>query len=167
MFRFILVNTAEQVETARSLFREYAASLGLDLSFQNFESELRELPGEYAPPRGRLYLAMEEEREAGCGALRALDEERCEMKRLYVRREFRGRGLGTSLAERLVQEARELGYRAMRLDTLPMMEAAQELYRKRGFVEIEAYRYNPVAGTRFMELDLTVQKAGGTRPARR
>ncbi len=156
MFRLTLVNTTEHVESARRLFREYAGSLGVDLAFQDFESELRDLPGEYAPPRGRLFLAFEEESEAGCGALRPLDVEICEMKRLYVRREFQGRGLGQQLAETLIQEARGIGYRAMRLDTLPMMLQAQELYRKLGFVEIAAYRYNPVPGSRFLELDLTV-----------
>lgn len=156
IFRLALAHAPEHVESARGLFREYAASLGLDLSFQYFESELRDLPGEYAPPRGRLFLAFEAEREAGCGALRPLDEEICEMKRLYVRREFRGRGLGRQLAETLIQEAREIGYRAMRLDTLPVMPQAQELYRMLGFVEIAAYRYNPVPDSRFLELDLTV-----------
>lgn len=156
MFRIASVKSPEEIVLARTLFLEYAASLGLDLAFQNFESELRDLPGEYAPPRGRLFLAFEEKREAGCGALRPLDEEICEMKRMYVRREFRGRGLGRQLAETLIQEAREIGYRAMRLDTLPVMPRAQELYRTLGFVEIAAYRYNPVPGSRFLELDLTV-----------
>lgn len=156
-FRLVPAQTAKQVDAARELFREYAASLGVNLCFQNFDEELRDLPGAYAPPRGRLLLAYDEqEREAGCGALRPLDETTCEMKRLYVRREFRGHGLGRQLAERLIHEAREAGYRAMRLDTLVEMREAQELYRRLGFVEIAAYRHNPVPGTRFLELNLSL-----------
>jgi ribosomal protein S18 acetylase RimI-like enzyme len=154
-FRLIPAQTPQRVDAARELFREYAASLGVNLCFQNFDGELRGLPGAYGPPRGRLLLAYSQEREAGCGALRPLDEETCEMKRLYMRREFRGQGLGRQLAGRLIREAREMGYRTMRLDTLAEMREAQELYRRLGFVEIAAYRYNPVAGTRFMELDLS------------
>ena len=116
--------------------------------------ELRELPGDYAPPKGRLFLAYDAERVAGCGALRDLGDRICEMKRLYVVPEFRGKRVGRVLAEALIAAAREIGYRAMRLDTLPAMLGAQSLYRALGFREIAPYRYNPVQGTKFMELVL-------------
>lgn len=154
--RIISARSRGQVDVARELFREYAASLGVDLGFQNFEEELRGLPGDYAPPRGRLLLAFAGKRAAACGALRALDEKTCEMKRLFVRPEFRGMGLGRRLAERLIREGRAADYRAMRLDTLPGMDDAQRLYRALGFAEIPAYRFNPVPGARFLEMDLSV-----------
>jgi ribosomal protein S18 acetylase RimI-like enzyme len=145
----------EDIETARKLFREYADGLGVDLAFQGWERELRELPGDYAPPRGALFLAEHQGGAAvGCVALRPLDPPLCEMKRLYVRPEGRGTGLGRRLAEQVIEEGRRLGYAAMRLDTLPSMADAQALYLRLGFREIPAYRYNPIAGTRFLELDL-------------
>jgi ribosomal protein S18 acetylase RimI-like enzyme len=144
----------EDIETARKLFREYADGLGVDLAFQGWERELRELPGDYAPPRGALFLAELEGVPVGCVALRPLDPPFCEMKRLYVRPEGRGTGLGRRLAEHVIEEGRRLGYAAMRLDTLPAMADAQALYRRLGFREIPAYRYNPIAGSLFMELDL-------------
>jgi len=143
-----------QIEHARSLFRAYADSLGVDLSFQDFDRELRELPGDYVPPKGRLFLAYDAERVAGCGALRDLGDHVCEMKRLYVVPEFRGKRVGRMVAEALIAAAREIGYRAMRLDTLPAMLEAQSLYHALGFREIAPYRYNPVPGTKFMELVL-------------
>lgn len=134
---------------AAALFREYATSLGVDLSFQHFEEEVASLPGDYAPPRGRLLLAND-----GCVALRPFDGDICEMKRLYVRPAARGTGLGRALVERVIDEARTIGYRAMRLDTLPSMTLAAVMYRQFGFREIAPYRFNPVKGTKYFELEL-------------
>lgn len=158
----ILIEQADsdaKVELAREMFREYAAQLGVDLCFQDFERELRELPGKYAPPAGRLLLAYDfsagGKQATGCGALRPMDADNCEMKRLFVRPEFRGRGIGRTLAESLIASAREIGYVAMRLDTLPTMHEAHELYRQLGFREIAPYYANPVPGSFFLELDLS------------
>ena len=143
------------IERARSLFREYETSLGVDLCFQGFEQELAGLPGAYARPSGRLLLAVDDGRPAGCIALRPLGADGCEMKRLYVRPEFRGRRVGRLLAERLLAEARAIGYARLRLDTLPSMKEAIPLYRSLGFAEIAPYYANPVPGALFMELALT------------
>jgi putative acetyltransferase len=153
--KFIQAALAEEINCARALFEEYAASLGIDLCFQSFDKELTELPGKYAPPSGRLFLALQGAQVAGCVALREIDEGVCEMKRLYVRSEFRGTGLGRTLAETIISTAREIGYRRMRLDTLPgKMDRAIAMYRSFGFKEIEPYYDNPVAGALFMELEL-------------
>jgi putative acetyltransferase len=144
-----------QIAQARELFREYAQSLGFSLCFQNFDQELAGLPGDYAPPAGRLLLAEYEGRLAACVALHKLDSTICEMKRLYLRRAFRGKGLGRALAERIIAEARQIGYQRMRLDTVePVMKDAVALYRKLGFKEIAPYRANPIAGAMYMELEL-------------
>ena len=144
----------ELVAAARRLFEEYAASLGFDLGFQGFEAELRGLPGAYAPPGGVLLLLVEGETTLGCVALRRLDDEAAELKRLYLRPEARGGGRGRALTEAALREARGLGYRRVRLDTVPGMEAAQALYRTLGFREIAPYRENPIPGAAFLELEL-------------
>ena len=156
MVKLFRAESATQLAQARKLFMEYAEALpGIDLCFQNFDRELMELPGAYAPPDGRLLLAVDDEsRIAGCVALRRLDAETCEMKRLYVRPEFRGRRVGVELARAILVEAREIGYRRMRLDTLPIMTDAIRLYRTLGFKEIEPYYHNPVEGALYMELEL-------------
>jgi len=138
----------------RSLFREYADGLGIDLSFQRFEEELAELPGKYAPPDGGLWLAMDRDQVAGCVALRPLLAGTSEMKRLYVRPAFRGRGVGRMLAEHVLATAAEAGYRRICLDTLPFMNSAIELYRSLGFCEVEAYTHNPAPGAMWFAKEL-------------
>jgi putative acetyltransferase len=144
--------TAEEITIIRGLFQEYAAWLKVDLCFQRFSEELASLPGAYAMPRGRLLLATAVDGPAGCVALRPIDEDSCEMKRLFVRPAYRGQGLGGMMAERIVSEARAIGYTSMMLDTLPFMRDAIHLYRSLGFVERPAYYETPLAETVFMEL---------------
>jgi ribosomal protein S18 acetylase RimI-like enzyme len=144
-----------QIAPVRELFLEYAQSLGFSLCFQSFDQELAGLPGDYAPPHGRLLLASYEGQLAGCVALHKLENGICEMKRLYLRAKFRGKGLGRALAEAAISEARKIGYRRMRLDTVePIMKDAVGLYRLLGFKEIAPYRENPIAGAMYMELEL-------------
>lgn len=142
------------VDAVRLLFEEYAASLSIDLAFQSFDDELAGLPGRYTPPDGTLLVARVDGEPIGCVGLRSLDAETCELKRLFVRPSQRGGGTGRRLLEEAVAEARRLGYRRLRLDTVPGMERAQVLYERFGFHEIAAYTQNPIAGTRFLELDL-------------
>ena len=153
-FDIIPATSADHIATARQLFKEYEASLGIELTFQGFAQEVAALPGAYAPPGGRLFLATDGVEPAGCAALRPLGGGLCEMKRLYVRPVARGARLGRRLAETVIREAREIGYARMRLDTLPSMKEAFALYQTLGFREIVPYYDNPIVGTRFMELGL-------------
>jgi putative acetyltransferase len=148
--------TIKQIGQARELFQEYGASLGFSLCFQSFDKELAGLPGDYAPPGGRLLLAYVDNELAGCAALHRFEEHVAEMKRLYVRPGFRGQHIGQRLSERLIADARAIGYTSMRLDTIPsVMDKAIELYRSYGFHEIAPYRVNPIAGALYLEKQLT------------
>jgi len=146
--------TTEHFSSVREMFEEYARSLNFDLGFQDFASELTNLPGAYAAPNGCILLAAHEEQIVGCVALRRLDETVCEMKRLYVKSELQGLGIGRNLAHAIILKARVLGYKRMRLDTLSSMHAAKKLYTSLGFRSIEPYRYNPLPNARFFELTL-------------
>ena len=155
MLSIIQAETGAHIDEARNLFREYEAWLGMDLCFQGFEEELRDLPGKYALPDGRLSLGFWDERLAGCIALRKLEDGVCEMKRLFVRDEFRGKAIGVSLIEHIIAEASNAGYKKMRLDTYPpKMGRAVSLYESHGFQAIAPYYHNPHAGVLFMELEL-------------
>jgi putative acetyltransferase len=154
-FSFVQAESSSQIAQARELFVEYAQSLGFSLCFQNFDQELANLPGDYAPPDGRLLLAECDGQLAGCVALHKLEDSICEMKRLYLRSQFRGHGLGRALAHRIIGEARQMSYERMRLDTVePVMKDAVRMYRSIGFREIAPYRSNPIAGALYMELQL-------------
>jgi len=156
--RFSQPSTPAEIEAVRGIFREYAASLSIDLCFQDFAAELRELPGEYAPPRGALLLAWMDAELAGCCALRPLDSvdyaNAGEMKRLYVRPNFRAHGIGRQLAEAILECARLSDYSCVLLDTLDEMESARALYQELGFAEIPPYYHNPIAGAHYLKMDL-------------
>ena len=154
MVRLVPARTTEDLSRARTLFEEYASSLHFDLDFQNFETEVAGLPGGYGPPEGRLLLAWDQGQVAGCVALRKIEREICEMKRLYVRPSFRRLGVGRVLALAIIQEARKIGYSRMRLDTVPSMKDAKALYESLGFQKIPPYCHNPVPGALFLELNL-------------
>ncbi len=154
MVQITPVVTAADVATVRLLLREYQVQLGVNLDFQGFEGELAALPGAYAPPHGRLLLATHDGAPVGCAALRDAGAGRAEMKRLYVRPQARGLGLGRALAERIVEEARAAGYAEIVLDTLPTMGTAHRLYEQLGFRPIAPYNANPIAGTRHLGLSL-------------
>jgi len=152
---FAQARSVPQIAQARELFLEYAQSLGFSLCFQNFDQELADLPGDYAPPAGRLLLAELDVQLAGCVALHKLDSAICEMKRLYLRPQFRGNGFGRLLTEKIIAEARLIGYERMRLDTVePVMKDAVAMYRKFGFKDIAPYRPNPNPGVLYLELQL-------------
>jgi GNAT superfamily N-acetyltransferase len=155
MVRIVQATTDYELESARLLFREYETWLGISLCFQDFEDEVANLPGMYAPPQGRLFLAYVDDELAGCIGLRKLEDGICEMKRLFLRENARGRGLGNTLIEKLIDDARTIGYQRMRLDTYPpKMGKAVSLYESHGFRPIESYYNNPHDGVLFMELDL-------------
>lgn len=154
MLKIIPAQTEEDYDIAKKLFIEYANSLGFDLSFQDFEEELANLPGEYLSPTGCLLIAVYKEQPVGCVALRKLSDGICEMKRLYVKEQFRRLGIGRALVEAVIDKARKIGYNYMRLDTVPLMEVARALYISVGFKKTDAYRYNPIEDAVFMELKL-------------
>lgn len=154
MIEISVSETPEHFASTRQLFEQYAQSLGFDLDFQDFRAELENLPGDYAPPCGCILLAKLDERIVGCVALRKWEENICEMKRLYVIPEARGKSIGRKVAEAVIVRAKELGYKHMRLDTLSSMQAANRLYSSLGFRPIAPYRYNPLEGAQFYELVL-------------
>lgn len=158
LIQLITPSTESELAAAREIFREYAVELGVDLCFQSFDAELASLPGDYAEPRGALLLALVEGEVAGCCALRPLDTadyaNAAEIKRLYVRKAFRGFGLGRQLAEAVLDAARQAGYDCVLLDTLDDMEAARALYDDLGFKDIPPYYHNPIAGAHYLKADL-------------
>jgi putative acetyltransferase len=160
-----LVVEGPALEEVRTLFREYAGWVSVDLSFQGFAEELAGLPGEYKAPGGALMLCVVDEQPAGCIAVRPWQARACELKRLYVRKAFQGRGCGHVLAAQAIEWAKRAGYDRMMLDTLPAMTAAQHLYERLGFREVNPYRFNPVPGTRYMELPLVGPVSADTREA--
>ena len=154
MTQIFQARTSDHYQWVRRLFQQYADSLGFDLEFQEFSQELATLPGQYTPPQGCILLAATAEEYIGCVALRSLEDNICEMKRLYVVPGFRGKKIGRALAQGIIDEARKIGYAYMRLDTIETMTAAKSLYRSLGFRSIKPYRYNPLDNPTFFELDL-------------
>lgn len=151
---FKYIKDKERLADIKELFLEYAEELVIDLDFQDFKEELKKLPGKYGPPDGALILALIDDKAVGCIALRKISKEVCEMKRLFVKPAYRGFGIGRKLVEILIHEAKFLNYKYMRLDTIPSLKKAQQLYESIGFYDIKPYVYNPTKGARFMELDL-------------
>lgn len=156
MLNFVQVTSEKLLNITKEIFKEYQNSIETDLCFQNFNDELESLPGKYSPPKGRLYLAFFEDKVVGSVALRPLDEDKCEMKRLYVRPVFRGQKYGQILANKIILEAKDLGYKQMFLDTLTTMPEAVGLYKKLGFKECKPYCYNPLCGALYMNFDLSL-----------
>jgi len=154
MIEIVEANTKILITKVKELFLEYSESLGFDLSFQNFDAELDNFPVQYSPPTGSLFLALSQNLPIGCVGVRYFEDDICEMKRLFVKPNFRGKRVGRLLAEAAVKAGKNLGYERMRLDTLPTMEKANHLYRSLGFIEIEPYRYNPIEGAKYLELNL-------------
>lgn len=150
----VKARSKRDINIIRELFQEYADSLGFSLDFQHFDKELNSLPGDYAPPEGCLLLAYAGNQVVGCVGLRKISKGICEMKRMYVRKKYRGKGIGRKLANKINKEARRIGYERMRLDTISTMVEAIHLYKSMGFKEIESYYYNPIEGTKYMELKL-------------
>jgi GNAT superfamily N-acetyltransferase len=158
--KIIHAETAEQMDEIRLLFREYEKFLGVDLCFQSFEKELAGLPGKYAAPDGALLIAFYDQDPAGCVALRKLEDGVCEMKRLFVKDRYRGRGLGQRLAQRIIDEAVRMGYSIMRLDTLDRLKEAMRLYESLGFRRTKPYYHNPLPGVMYLQLDLNRKMEG-------
>jgi ribosomal protein S18 acetylase RimI-like enzyme len=154
MIELITANTGGLIAQAKELFLEYSESLGVDLGFQNFDAELENFPMQYSPPTGCLLLALSQNLPIGCVGVRYFEDGICEMKRLYVRRNFRAKHAGRLLAEAAIKAGKSLGYERMMLDTLTSMKSANQLYNSLGFVEIEPYRYNPIKGAKYLELNL-------------
>lgn len=153
MITLTVATTPVQYKTAAKLFQEYATQLNVDLSFQNFEQELKDLKTQYAHPKGILYLAYDQHQNAvGCFGIRAFENTTCELKRMYLKASMRGMGIGKLLLTKAIEASKELGYNTMRLDTLPSMQSAIGLYQQMGFYEIAAYRFNPVVGTKYFEI---------------
>lgn len=150
-----VISAINQLDEIRQLFREYANSLEIDLCFQDFEEELKSLPGKYSEPDGRLYIAYLDDKVVGCIALRRYDDIRAELKRLFVRNGYRGLGISKRLIQRIIQDALDIGYHSILLDTLDTMKPAISLYTSIGFKEIESYYDNPIEGAKYFELDLT------------
>jgi putative acetyltransferase len=155
MLRIVQAAEPWQVEQARALIQEYTNALGIDLGFQDFEQEMAGFPGAYAPPDGRLLLALDGAEAAGCVGIRRLERDTCEMKRLYIRPAYRSHGLGRRLVEAALEQARAMGYSAMYLDTLPGMDAAIRLYQSFGFHRTAPYYANPIPGALFLKLRLS------------
>jgi ribosomal protein S18 acetylase RimI-like enzyme len=154
VIEFMHASGQVEIGEIKKLFIEYVQSLDTDLAFQDFETEIETLPGKYTSPGGALIIALIDCKAAGCIALRKISDDICEMKRLYVKDSYRGFGIGIGLVNMIIEEAIMLNYRFIRLDTLPTMKKAQDLYKSLGFYEIEPYVYNPISGTKYLELEL-------------